>query len=321
MLLFLQRITHTPNNTMPFTTKYPTLLIRQLYRQMMIDSATQRGGNGKLVNSNDAQFTERLNQQPELKKQVIALLDLIENNLSGDTILKDAINSALTLMQDTLKEEYSLRMVDSMTKDKQLPILHVPSKAHRIFGDFTFEPTADREYLELGFSPSSVPLRQRWRNNGLSASFLGDYLTTFFPTNDANPSSVKRRKKIKGAVTYIANELLENAMKFSIEGSHLPVSIHLQLHSDRIVFYVTNSVIPGTLEKFYQFIEELRSSDPQELYVQQVERNMEDEEGGSSGLGLLTMMNDYGANVAWRFDTIQLEPEEVMVTTMVQLIV
>ncbi|ALG69472.1 ATP-binding protein [Beggiatoa leptomitoformis] len=208
-----------------------------------------------------------------------------------------------------------------MTSDEQLPILHAPSKAYRIFGDFTFEPTADREYLELGFSPSSVPLRQRWRNNGLSASFLGDYLTTFFPIDDANPSSIKRRKKIKGAVTYIANELLENAMKFSIEGSHLPVSIHLQLHSDRIIFYVTNSVVPGTTDKFYRFIEELRNSDPQELYIQQVEKNMEDEEGSSSGLGLLTMMNDYGASVAWRFDTIQIEPEETMVTTMVQLIV
>jgi hypothetical protein len=39
------------------------------------------------------------------------------------------------------------------------------------------------EYLTLAFSPTSAPLRSRWRNNGLSADFLGDYVTTFLPTN------------------------------------------------------------------------------------------------------------------------------------------
>jgi hypothetical protein len=33
------------------------------------------------------------------------------------------------------------------------------------------------EYLKIGFSPTSIPIQQRWRNNGLSANFLADYLS------------------------------------------------------------------------------------------------------------------------------------------------
>ena len=50
------------------------------------------------------------------------------------------------------------------------------------------ERAAGCEYLTLVFSPVSVPLRSRWRNNGLSADFLGDYVTTFLPANGAVPA-------------------------------------------------------------------------------------------------------------------------------------
>ncbi|HSF76291.1 MAG TPA: ATP-binding protein, partial [Microcoleus sp.] len=70
----------------------------------------------------------------------------------------------------------------------------------QIFGDFIEQP-ASQEYLIMGFSPSSVPLKQRWRNNGLSADFLADYLTTFFPGNQDDPSTIERQAEIKSAVS------------------------------------------------------------------------------------------------------------------------
>lgn len=39
----------------------------------------------------------------------------------------------------------------------------------------------------------------------------------------------------------------------------------------------------------------LLTEDPGELYIEQVERNAEDDGDGHSGLGFLTMLNDYGA--------------------------
>ena len=184
------------------------------------------------------------------------------------------------------------------------------------FGDFTNERN-DQEYLIIGFSPTSIPLKQRWRNSGLSADFLADYLSTFFPAEEGE--SIDRQAEIKDAVSYIANELLENAMKFSHADSEHPVSIGLHLQHDLVRFYVTNSVDPNTVPRFKGFIKELLNEDPYELYIRQLERNAEDEVDGHSGLGFLTMMNDYDAKLAWKFEMMQQTPIKVNVTTMVQL--
>src|ERR1700724_3058897 len=94
------------------------------------------------------------------------------------------------------------------------------------------ERSSQCEYLTLAFSPTSAPLRSRWRNNGLSADFLGDYVTTFLPANGTLPAFKRRQNEVKHAVTYIANELLENAMKYHQPDVEIPIRIHLELASD-----------------------------------------------------------------------------------------
>jgi hypothetical protein len=188
----------------------------------------------------------------------------------------------------------------------------------QIFGDF-IEQAYSQEYLIIGFSPSSIPLQQRWRNNGLSADFLAEYLTTFFPRNKDDPSTVNRQAEIKSAVSYIANELLENAMKFNDETSDYPIDIKLQLESDGLIFSVTNSIPPQAVGKFQAYIQELLVSNPSELYLQQLEKNAVDDNCTGSCLGLLTMLTDYTAKIGWKFETVQQDPEVIAVTTMVQL--
>ncbi|MBD1811945.1 ATP-binding protein [Microcoleus sp. FACHB-DQ6] len=190
----------------------------------------------------------------------------------------------------------------------------------QIFGHFIEQP-ASQEYLIMGFSPSSVPLKQRWRNNGLSADFLADYLTTFFPRNQDDPSTIERQAEIKSAVSYIANELLENAMKFNDETSEYPIDIKLQLESDGVIFSVANSISPQAVDKFQAYIQQLLSSEPSELYLQRLEKNAADESCTNSGLGLLTMLTDYTAKLGWKFQTVHQDPEVIAVTTMVQLTV
>jgi hypothetical protein len=190
--------------------------------------------------------------------------------------------------------------------------------APQIFGDFIEDLSTSQEYLILGFSPTSVPLKQRWRNNGLSADFLADYMTTFFPASEDEPTAVNRREEIKGAVSYIANELLENAMKFSHDTSHYPISIQLQLHPDRVLFLTTNSISADAVAPFQTFIKELTTADPDELYLQQLE-NDDGDRATRSGLGFLTMMNDYQAKLGWKFEAIATEPDVLAVTTMVQI--
>lgn len=183
----------------------------------------------------------------------------------------------------------------------------------QIFGHYIDEPPKNIEYLVIGFSPSSIPLKQRWRNNGLSADFLADYLQTFFISEHA--SDVQNH--VKNAVSYIANELLENAMKFNDESAQFPTSVVLRLFSDQLIFYVTNSIKPESIETFQSFIQRLLSEDLDEMYINQLENNASDEDNGQSGLGFLTMLNDYAARLGWKFDTVN--SEVTIVTTMVQL--
>jgi hypothetical protein len=186
------------------------------------------------------------------------------------------------------------------------------------FGDF-IELPASQEYLIIGFSPSSIPLKQRWRNNGLSADFMADYLTTFFPGNEDDPSTIERQAEIKSSVSYIANELLENAMKFNNQSSEYPIDIKLQLESDGVIFSVVNSISPQAVDKFQAYIQQLLASEPSELYIQQLEKNAADESCTDCGLGLLTMLTDYTAKIGWKFQTVHQDPEVIAVTTLVQL--
>src|ERR1035441_4559025 len=98
------------------------------------------------------------------------------------------------------------------------------------------------EYLTLAFSPLSAPLRSRWRNNGLSADFLGDYVTTFLPATGSTAAAEGQQNEIKHAVTYIANELLENAMKYHEHSIDIPIGIHLELTSTQITVSATNGI-------------------------------------------------------------------------------
>lgn len=190
----------------------------------------------------------------------------------------------------------------------------------QVFGEFINYLPLNREHLIVGFSPSSTSLKQRWRNNGLSADFFADYLATFFPGSEDDPITDQRQSEIKSAISYIANELLENAMKFNYESS-APISIQLHLHTDKIIFVISNSISSDQVDSFQAYIKKLLTSDLEDLYIYQLEKNSEDESFNGSGLGLLTIMNDYQAKLGWKFDSPEDHPNQKIVTTMVQLIV
>jgi hypothetical protein len=185
------------------------------------------------------------------------------------------------------------------------------------YEDISQTRAQNQEHLTLSFSPSSIPIKQRWRNNGLSADFLGDYFTTFFPKSEDDPASMRRQIEVKAAVSYIANELLENAMKFSDEVLNHMISIRLMLDRDRIIFSETNGVSREQADSFRDFINKIMNADPNELYIQQLEENAMTD--SSAGLGYLTMINDYGAELAWHFE--DLGDEGVAVTTEIKVAV
>jgi hypothetical protein len=190
----------------------------------------------------------------------------------------------------------------------------------QIFGDFveSFPPAQD--LLELTFTPNSLPIKKRWRSNRLSANFMADYFSNFLQVDEDDPAQKRRIKESKGAVSYVANELLENAIKFNNQGTNFKIKFGIYFIEEAdltAVLFATNSVSAEGLDKFQKFIQELLCSDPEKLYVQQIEKSAEEENTGASGLGFLTMINDYSAKIGWKFEIVQKEPKMIAVTTMV----
>ena len=187
----------------------------------------------------------------------------------------------------------------------------------QIFGHFIARKNDQGEYLKIGFSPTSLPIQQRWRNNGLSADFLADYLSTFFPGD--THAAAERQAELKSTISYVANELLENAMKFSYAPAQHAIGLAMYLEPDAVSLYVTNSVDPHTVAAFQQAIERLLTEDIDTLYMAQLTHNAESDSAEGSGLGYLTMLHDYGAALAWQFAPSLQDPDVITVTTMARL--
>jgi hypothetical protein len=187
----------------------------------------------------------------------------------------------------------------------------------RIFGHFIARKDDQGEYLKIGFSPTSIPIQQRWRNNGLSADFLADYLSTFFPGD--THAAAERQAKLKSTISYVANELLENAMKFSYAPAQHAIGLAMYLEPDAISLYVTNSIDPHAVASFQRAIARLLTEDIDALYLEQLTHNAESDSVDSSGLGYLTMLHDYGVALAWQFAPSPQDPDVTTVTTMARL--
>jgi len=188
---------------------------------------------------------------------------------------------------------------------------------NRIYGSYHAIENPCQEYLNLVFSPSSLPIEQRWRNNDLSAHFLADYFSTFFPVKNGDPATAQRRTEIKSAISFIANELLENAMKYCDGATDAAISLQLQLHNDYVLFVACNGVDSAQAGRFQASIVELLESDPGELFIQRLEAGSEQDD--VSGLGFLTMLNDYAAELGWKFEFPEAGLETGKVTATVKI--
>lgn len=125
----------------------------------------------------------------------------------------------------------------------------------QVFGKFTEDFSDRSEFLVLGFSPSSLPIQLRWKTNGLSADFLGDYVKNFFPGDTS--AALSKQTEVRSAVSFIANELLENAMKYGYKEAGQPVNLEVNLFSDRLIFLSKNSLHQNAIANFQSFIQEI----------------------------------------------------------------
>jgi len=144
---------------------------------------------------------------------------------------------------------------------------------------------------------ASHQLVEFWRRCSLSSDFWARYIALSSSEFSVEPPA--RRDAVEGTLSYLLNELFENTAKFS-GGPVDKVVYEFWLFPDRIALQVTNHIEPANQDAFVRLIEELLGNDLETLYFKRLEENAETDKKGS-GLGYLTLMNDYKVCFGFRF--------------------
>ncbi|MBN9075788.1 MAG: ATP-binding protein [Rhizobiales bacterium 65-79] len=154
--------------------------------------------------------------------------------------------------------------------------------------DFRNGPGAFATRLRL----ADGPLGLAWHHCAATADFLGDFFALHRKTSQQTYTETRH------SIGYLVNELLENAVKFREPGD---IIIESALEGDRFEVRIRNSISLETARRFQALLAELTARDPGELLIARIEANAADPGADGSGLGLLTLMNDYGARLGWIF--------------------
>jgi hypothetical protein len=158
----------------------------------------------------------------------------------------------------------------------------------------------------------TAQLALKWAHCSVCADFLSQWYT-----NVLSASGFAGKLKDAGhGIAYMANELIENAVKFRAGGD---VDIQAGLAGNVFVLEIGNWIADATSRSFQGLLEEITNGDPGDLLIERIEANAAGQSSGS-GLGLLTLMNDYGAKISWRFEKKDIAADgPVHLTTTAQL--
>ncbi|NEP61192.1 MAG: ATP-binding protein [Symploca sp. SIO2G7] len=192
----------------------------------------------------------------------------------------------------------------------------------QIFGDFIELLPNQHNSLELSFTSNSEDIDSPWKNQRLSAYFLANCFINFLPFSENNPAEHQRIKELKSSISYVANELIENAVKFNLETANYQVKlgIHFLEEPELVaVMFATNAVDQVGAQKLQTFIQKLLAADLQDFYIQQIEASSKEENSSMSGLGFLTMINDYDALLGWKFEPLSTAPDITAITVTAQI--
>ena len=131
-----------------------------------------------------------------------------------------------------------------------------------------------------------------WQHASATCEFLGDMFASHCAKSGQDYTEARH------SIIYLVNELLENAIKFRSPGN---VAIEGSLEDGNFEVTVTNAASAEVASGFQGLLAEVTTRDPGDLLIERIEANAADENSSASGLGILTLMNDYGARLGWNF--------------------
>ncbi|UES46850.1 slr1658 superfamily regulator [Roseibium aggregatum] len=152
------------------------------------------------------------------------------------------------------------------------------------------------------------PLELSWHHCGLTSDFIGEYFSRACGTG-IDPVDARH------SISYMINEILENAIKFRHGGD---IAIHSSLEEQTFEIRIVNRIDQETAVKFQGHLKALLDREPGELLLERIEENALNPDSSGSGLGLLTLMSDYEAKLGWSFASERVS-EGVELTTYASL--
>ncbi len=155
------------------------------------------------------------------------------------------------------------------------------------------EELLKEEFRVSVFHVKAKHLATNWKRCGLTANFWSKYYASDFSHQKMS------QKDFQNVASFILNELIENIGKYC-DMPESDVAIKVFFHkSGKYVLKVDNLLTSQASDHFKAIAQELFTVDLDELYVQRLEHNLETGEG--SGMGYLTMIQDYGVSLGFNF--------------------
>ncbi len=160
------------------------------------------------------------------------------------------------------------------------------------FGNFDVAAGSTDHHERLTFFDTALDLR--WVHCSETARFMGGFYAAKARADGLDP------REAEHGIAYLVNEILENVVKFREPGAGA-VTIASRLHDGGFELRTSNIISHATSARFQAILVDLLARDPGELLIERIEANAVDPEAGGSGLGILSLMGDYGAQLGWRF--------------------
>ncbi len=176
------------------------------------------------------------------------------------------------------------------------------------FGDPTPAPERFEQASRLVVFTEDFQLK--WSHCSATADFLSGFYAGVLSADRTS----EQLNDLSHSIAYLVNELVENALKFCTTGN---MEIQAGLDGDDFILRIANAIEPETSDRFQTLLAEITDGEPGDLLIQRIEANAEG--GSGSGLGLLTLMSDYGARLSWHFRPAGSGDERVFLETIARL--
>lgn len=138
---------------------------------------------------------------------------------------------------------------------------------------------------DVSITVKTIDMVTNWKRCGILANFV----SIFYASAQNNESTNEN------TISTILNELLENAVKYSVK-RNAEIALNTRLYDSILLIEINNRTSERHFFTFKNFLETTIDNDNlDELYL---EKLLQKDEGVSeSGIGLILLLKDYGVNI------------------------